>query len=68
MSGNICRCAAYPNIVAAIVGGGSAHMKAFTYYERANSLAQADNRPRPSPRAKNHRGGNEPARLDEAAN
>ena len=41
MSGNICRCAAYPNIVAAIRQvAGSTRMKAFTY-QRASSPAQA---------------------------
>ena len=32
MSGNICRCAAYPNIVAAIrQAAGNANLRAFTY-------------------------------------
>ena len=40
-------------------------MKAFTY-ERANSLDQAATASS-KPGAKDHRGGNQPARLDEAA-
>ncbi len=48
MSGNICRCAAYPNIVAAIpVGPRSRRMMPFTY-ERATDAANAA-RPRRSP-------------------
>ena len=49
MSGNICRCAAYPNIVAAIKqAAGAAGMKAFTY-QRASSPAAGRRRVRRNP-------------------
>ena len=52
MSGNICRCGAYPNIVAAIqqvMAGGAGVMINF-HYSRANDVADAVRQMSPIPR------------------
>ncbi len=57
MSGNICRCGAYSNIVDAIVGSrGDKSMRAFTY-ERASSVEAAAKAAAANPEAKFIAGG-----------
>ena len=51
MSGNICRCGAYPNIVAAIraVAAGEERMRPFTYTRSSHALRTRSKRTRPAP-------------------
>ena len=65
MSGNICRCGAYPNIVAAIEQAmGSAVMINFQY-ARANDVADAVRQIAADPDGKVHRRRHQPDRPDE---
>ena len=64
MSGNICRCGAYPNIMEAIADvAGRKRMRPFTYERRARPRGR---RGRPTPRREVHRRRHQPARPDEA--
>ena len=67
MSGNICRCGAYSNIVEAITEVAGRHgMKPFTY-ERAQLAGRSRRGRRAQPGREVHRRRHQPARPDEAA-
>ena len=66
MSGNLCRCAAYPNILAAIKDAGGIGMKPFTYERATDVQAARPRRCRPSG-CQVHRRRHQPDRPDEDA-